>query len=804
MQSVVSKSYPFLPGGGEMGELTRNFDWSKTPLGMPDQWPQSLRTALSILLNSKFPMFLFWGRDLICFYNDAYRPSLGKQGEGKHPDALGKKGEDVWPEIWPIIKPLIDQVLSGGEATWSENQLIPIYRNGHLEDVYWTFSYSPVRDESGMPSGVFVTCEETTGQIATIHKLEESEEKYRSLFQSMDQGFCVFEMLFDEAGQPVDYRFQEINPAFEAQTGLINAVGKTAKEMVPSLEKHWLELYGKVAVTGESTRFMQGSDAMGRWFDVHAYRTGKAEERKVALLFTNITEQRLAEEKATLSINAAELGTFEIDLLNNKVITSPRFDAIFDMNASSEHDEYVSRLVKEDLPIREAAYETARTTGKLEYEVRVKWKDGSIHWVRAKGFMSFDPTNQPVKLIGVVQDVTEHKRFAEELQKQVIVRTAELEAARASLLEANNYLQNIINKFDTALASLVPVYDNGKIVDFYFKMTNLAYKAYSDLSPEQIQNKLVSDVFPGYYQTEAFEKYIETFTTGKGNHWQLHYNQDGLDVHLQVSVDKTGEELVINFTDFTTLKNLQLALQDKVEELERSNDELQQFAHVASHDLKEPVRKIRTFGSRMKMEFENVLPEKAKMYLDKMESAAARIYAMIDGVLLYSSLNALKQTSEQVDLNMIIKQIQEDLEVIIQQKNAVITGDTLPVIEGSSVLLYQLFYNLLNNSLKFTKAGHAPYIQIQAELSPSTRLPDNKKQYVIIRVADNGIGFEKGESEKIFETFVRLNSKDKFEGTGLGLALCHKIVERHGGSIIAEGKENEGAVFTIALPLTQI
>ena len=132
-----------------MGRLTRTYDWSKTTLGSPESWPQSLRTILSVILNSKFPMFLYWGEDLICFYNDAYRPSLGN--DGKHPHALGQPAAEVWPEIWDsLVKPLTTHVRNGGEPTWSEDQLVPIYRNGHIEDVYWTFSYSPVFDESSV------------------------------------------------------------------------------------------------------------------------------------------------------------------------------------------------------------------------------------------------------------------------------------------------------------------------------------------------------------------------------------------------------------------------------------------------------------------------------------------------------------------------------------------------------------------------------------------------------------------------------------------------------------------------------
>ena len=168
----MNSQHSFLSGGGEMGELTRAKDWSKTNVGDPGNWKQSLRTTLSIILNSRFPMFLFWGPELICFYNDAYRPSLGK--DGKHPAMLGGRAEDYWAEIWPVIKPLIDQVLAGGEATWSEDQFIPIYRNGKLEDVYWTFSYSPVIDETGKIGGILVTCNETTEKVINLKKLEES------------------------------------------------------------------------------------------------------------------------------------------------------------------------------------------------------------------------------------------------------------------------------------------------------------------------------------------------------------------------------------------------------------------------------------------------------------------------------------------------------------------------------------------------------------------------------------------------------------------------------------------------------
>ena len=181
-----TRSTLFLSKGGEMGQLIRAKDWSNTPVGPIENWSQSLLTILGIILNSKFPKFLWWGPELICFYNDAYRPSLGQHG--KHPSILGMPAQEAWSEIWSLIKPLIDQVLHGGEATWSEDQLIPIYRNGKLEDVYWTFSYSPVHNESGHIAGVLVTCFETTEKVTVVKKLEESKSELEFAIEAAELG----------------------------------------------------------------------------------------------------------------------------------------------------------------------------------------------------------------------------------------------------------------------------------------------------------------------------------------------------------------------------------------------------------------------------------------------------------------------------------------------------------------------------------------------------------------------------------------------------------------------------------------
>lgn len=230
----------------------------------------------------------------------------------------------------------------------------------------------------------------------------------------------------------------------------------------------------------------------------------------------------------------------------------------------------------------------------------------------------------------------------------------------------------------------------------------------------------------------------------------------------------------------------------------QSNNELQQFAHVASHDLKEPLRKIKIFAGRLVDDKGSSFSETGELYLKKINSAADRMGLMIEGVLNYSMLNTAQQKLQPVDLNETIENIESDLEIIIAKKSAKIIHNHLPSVEGASILLYQLFYNLLNNSLKFSKPDETPKIEITSSI-----VTQEQKEFAVIKIADNGIGFEPEFSEKIFETFLRLNSKDMFEGTGLGLSLCKRIAERHGGSIKAFGEPGKGASFVTYLPLKQ-
>lgn len=242
---------------------------------------------------------------------------------------------------------------------------------------------------------------------------------------------------------------------------------------------------------------------------------------------------------------------------------------------------------------------------------------------------------------------------------------------------------------------------------------------------------------------------------------------------------------------------LEKLVADRTKELQRSNGDLQQFAHVASHDLKEPIRKIKTFTSRLEEHLKDKLDATAIRFMERIQVATDRMFTMIDGVLAYSTINGDIQKPELVNLNEVIKNIETDLEVSLQKTGGKIHYQDLPTLEGAPVLLYQLFYNLINNSIKFANTDLPPSITISAQKE------QQETNFAQITLVDNGIGFEPDHAERIFETFTRLNPKDRYEGTGLGLSLCKKIVERHGGSIQAKGIPGEGAKFIITLPLKQ-
>lgn len=234
----------FLAGGGEMGALIRAYPWDTSPLGAPESWSQGLKTAIRLLLSSGHPMFIWWGSNLIQFYNDAYCRSIGPE---RHPSALGQGGRECWAEIWDIIGPQIEHVMAGEGHTWHENQLVPITRHGQKQDVYWTYGYDPI-DDPGAPNGVggvLVVCTETTAQVLAEQRMKAAEARWRALFTQAPGFMCIL--------NGPDHIFEFANPRYFDLLDHRDIIGKPVREALPEIEQQgFVELLDKVYRTGKA------------------------------------------------------------------------------------------------------------------------------------------------------------------------------------------------------------------------------------------------------------------------------------------------------------------------------------------------------------------------------------------------------------------------------------------------------------------------------------------------------------------------------------------------------------------------
>ncbi len=664
-----------------MGKLIAGKDWSRTSLGPIQTWAPCLRMTLGIMLHSRFPMFLFWGPELLCFYNDAYRPSLGTNG--KHPEALGAPGKAVWPETWSFIGPLINTVLSGGEASWQEDQLIPIYRNGRMEDVYWTFSYSPVFDESGLISGVLVTCVETTRHVQFLNE----QQKFLALFENSHDSMAISTanhrmIRVNKAGRellgiPADQDVTTlVGRDFYPEEELDNIIAK----VIPVLDKQgrWSgEIPFRHFVTGESI------PCHVDFVNIYDPESGNLISRATVLrdLRPELEiRQRLSRKNEKLQRLIQEF-TFVTDFMP-QLVWSTEPDGYHDFYNQRWYDytgltydeskaEGWNRVLHpDDVAPTTKRWQHALATGEpYEAEYRFRRHDGEYRWFLARALPMRDESGGIIKWFGTCTDIDDRRKVANKLEFLVQSRTQELSQANQSLM--------------------------------------------------------------------------------------------------------------------------------------RKNHELEQFAYIASHDLQEPLRKIQSFADLLKTDSEN--GALTPVYLEKIVSSAQRMSSLIKAVLNYSRLSNGTEEISKTDLNLVAGHVLADYEVMIGEKGAVLTVDPLPVILADELQMTQLFSNLIGNALKF--CGQAPMISIKATpLHPDKTAGiaglDPGVRYIHIRVTDNGIGFDQKYAERVFSIFQRLGAGRMYEGTGIGLALCKKIVENHKGHIWAESTPDIGSTFHVCLPVT--
>jgi signal transduction histidine kinase len=380
-----------------------------------------------------------------------------------------------------------------------------------------------------------------------------------------------------------------------------------------------------------------------------------------------------------------------------------------------------------------------------------------------------------------------------------------------------------LQSLDYAYRVLIEKFSEGALnltLDGLIIYSNSYFSRLIDTPNEKVIGSYIFDYISGESRKKFLEHFVLALQGSSKTEITLSANNKNIPVYISLtnlqpqlatvgmivtdlSEKKQNEQLIKIHTETLRKKNV---------ELEHLNKSLDQFASIASHDLQEPLRKIKTFTALLKSQFNKTLPGESTELIDKIKRSSDRMSLLITDVLNFSRIVNMENMFVKTDLNQILNNILKDLDLLILEKDASVRIGNLPVVEAIPSQINQLFYNLVGNALKFSKIGNPASISISSRILSAeetenefySRFNLNKQlSYSEICVKDNGIGFEQQFAEQIFSIFERLNNQEQYSGTGIGLALCQKIVQHHHGGIRAEGKDNDGAIFYVLLPLTQ-
>jgi PAS domain S-box-containing protein len=485
----------------------------------------------------------------------------------------------------------------------------------------------------------------------------------------------------------------------------------------------------------------------------------------------------------------AHIGNFVWELETNKIIWSDELYKIYgiDPDTSVTFEGFADMLSPEGREVLLQEINKAVTTGKCaDFDFRIKVADGKRKTLNIKAEVVFGPNNKPTRIIGTTQDVTEVNKLLDKLRKS----ESQLKQAQA-ISHMGSWELDLTSKQIKWSDELYRIYEMDPQESLSFEQV-VGYRHPDDNAEMNKQFDLA--VKNGQPIDVTFRIILP------GNKIKF------LNSRGEVKRDKNGKPVKLFGTtqDITKQIDTESILQEKNRQLQLSNSSLEEFAYIASHDMKEPLRKISTFGEMLLSFTKDSLSEKGKMYVTKMIDGGKRMQKMIDDLLALSVI-AHNNAFQKTDLNTTLQKVLLDLELKINEKHATIDYDTLPTLTVVPSQFEQLFLNLINNSLKFSTPDRAPVINITTRYLTAQDLTDNGlplgSQYLAITFKDNGIGFEKQYADKIFGMFQRLNGKVDYEGSGIGLAICKKIAEHHGGIITAKGALNEGAEFNLIIPV---
>jgi PAS domain S-box-containing protein len=427
-----------------------------------------------------------------------------------------------------------------------------------------------------------------------------------------------------------------------------------------------------------------------------------------------------------------------------------------------------------------------------EFDQRVEERTATLSKAHASLEKELNERKQAERSLAM--QTKELERSKDVLELHVQARTQELQK-----LQRRN--ESILNSAGEGIYGL----------DLHGKTTfvNPAAAKITGWKVEELVGKLERDVFRPAAPENSVNGQLDQAADGGHVGERTFYRKDGnafLVEYMRTPIkekDRVVGEVVI-FKDITERKRTEEALGKKAAELARSNAELEQFAFVASHDLQEPLRKIQAFGDRLKSKCDAVQLAEGRDYLERMQSAAARMQTLINDLLTFSRVISASQPFVAVDLAAVTKEVLSDLEVRIEQTKARMEVGSLPTIDADPLQMRQLLQNLIGNALKFQLPANQPVIKIQAQIIRQCLVGSEhgvEQEVCELTVQDNGIGFDEKYMDKIFAVFQRLHGRNEYEGTGVGLAVCRRITDRHGGTITARSKPGEGATFIVQLPI---